>query len=324
MSASLTARVVVSNSTELGQLRELLRDMVFGLARLPYWVWDTQLCEWEQLCFNGTLTNFRTRDRHPTKPYTDTKRGPVFKHMLVCDVADGELASLKACIERRLSLDAELFSACYMGELVKRVWEYKPSSADHSLGRGKMRKGWLCEGRKDVDEFEARRMNEFSIKVAEDPHWTADMKAIPHFEQLQRQHMAQGPWKPRYMIDIDSEPCGFQVGGGKYMHYNDDFSSRNEAQAAGDGAKAELRTREEMRSRDAYVLEWQKWKSGKGNCSFTPLRPACSRNDDHASIPRSPAKRPTRARSSATCSWFARSARQSTRKDQILERRAKS
>jgi len=238
--------------------------------------------------------------------------------------ADGELASLKACIERRLSLDAELFSACYMGELVKRVWEYKPSSADHSLGRGKMRKGWLCEGRKDVDEFEARRMNEFSIKVAEDPHWTADMKAIPHFEQLQRQHMAQGPWKPRYMIDIDSEPCGFQVGGGKYMHYNDDFSSRNEAQAAGDGAKAELRTREEMRSRDAYVLEWQKWKSGKGNCSFTPLRPACSRNDDHASIPRSPAKRPTRARSSATCSWFARSARQSTRKDQILERRAKS
>jgi len=251
-----------NDQDELERIRVLLHSLVFGTERLPYWVWDKARHEWVQLCFHGTLTKFQLRGRHPTRPYMDAKRGPVFKHMLVCHVAEGELAALKECIEHRLSFDSLLaVSACYKGALVKRVWEYHVSSADHSLRLSKLCQSWLCKGIEDVDEFEARAMVRVSITVREDPEWATDAKGA-----------AKNPWKARYMIDIRKEPCGFQVGGGKYSHHEDGFASLEAAQAAGDGAKAALLTREEMRRRDVYVEEWHKWKSGKSNCSFRPCQ----------------------------------------------------
>lgn len=243
---------------ELERLRVLLRNFVYGPARSRYWVWAKH--RWVQLCFNGTLANFHVRERHPTNPYKNAARGPMFEHVLVCDIVQGEVHALKECIELRLSFDSLLgVSRCYKGALVKRVWEFKESSGDHSLSCGKMRGEWLGEDKDKacLDEFEARCMFHVSISVTEDPGWEEDLK---------------NPWKARYMIDVAKEPCGFQVGGGEQMHYVDGFASLRAAQDAGDRAKAALLTRAEMSRRDAFVREWQQWAQGKSNCGFRPIQ----------------------------------------------------
>lgn len=253
---------------ELKRIRRRLQSLVYGLERLPYWVWDVQLCEWVQLHFDGMLSNFKTRQRHtnPKRAYNDPKRGPVFKYLLVCNVARGQLALLQTCIEHRLSFDEELNGTCYMGELVKRVWEYKVSSSDHSLAFSALSKDWLSKGKRDVDEFEARKMLRISIKAdQETPEWKEDMARVPHVEELQREHMAQNPWAQRWDCHVTREVCGFQVGGGEHMAYRE-FASLEDAQAVGDEKKAEALTRRDVRERDGYLRELE-----NRNCSFKPI-----------------------------------------------------
>ena len=119
---------------QLEQIRRRLRALLFGPKDTGYYVWCEKYADWEQLIFEGGLINFRLRDRHLKKPYTDPKKGPMLDHMLVCDVVNQPMQEgMRKSIDFMLGWDDLLSDSFHLGEPAIKVYTYHASSSDHSL-----------------------------------------------------------------------------------------------------------------------------------------------------------------------------------------------
>ena len=273
---------------ELERIRLRLGDLMFRNISGRKYVWDDDLHAWERLSFKGKLTHFCTRKRHtnPKKAYTNPKYGPMFKHLLICHIeGNADQTGLKECIEQYLSWDSMLGTVCYMGEIAQRVYQFYPSSADHSLI---LKKGlgvnWLGAGTGPVDPCAVHTIYNVSIEHKETQEWKADMGDVEALawgigmgdvegEEEVRKYMAENPWGMRYNLEVQMQPGGWVGGGTGGVPYRNNFESIEEARAYADDKQAGLYTSLVMQERDVFVQDWNDHKAQKHTrCSFPPIR----------------------------------------------------
>ena len=271
-------RVRYNTTEQLEQIHRRLRALLFGPKDTPYYVWCEKYADWEQLIFEGDLINFRLRDRHLKKPYTDPKKGPMLDHMLVCDVVNQPVQEgMRKTIDFMLGWDDLLSESFHLGEPAIKVYTYHASSSDHSLrGSHAMRlpTTWIGNGARHFEPFEPYPKYRMWLTMTMTDEWKLATSSLPDGKGVDNLHLiAHDPRMPRYAITKNRELCGWKVGGEGGPPLRDDFASREDAKEYADDARATTYARRARREHVAAQSAWAQWLAKSGGCASPPVMP---------------------------------------------------
>jgi len=258
-----------NDRVELEQIRTILRNIMYSGDYMYDYTHCSHLNKFVQLRFPGSLANFQIKDRHPTKGYTTTEKGPVTKCILVCDVVRRagreelvDTSAMKECITHYLS--SALGVVSHMGKHAMRVYTCTYSSHEHLIQGNSYQvlpDTWLGKDHVPLRDFHVAEMNHVSISYTETVEWVHWMAQAPSGAKAKRAYMAQDPWKERYHVDIQTTMVGCVVGGNAAGTVSAcyGFATSEEADKYALDMEVETFVTKVMGVRGALIRQWREW-----------------------------------------------------------------